>query len=139
MTFVLFAVLALPAMAQTSGEYDYLTFRTIDGTEQSISTCGLKITFPNGQMKAVSQESVVEYPLSQLSVMFFASEPTAIHSVVDGGVRFYVSHGTLKSSNGALQDVEVYAADGRRVGVSQLPDGIYVVKYQGKTYKVIAR
>ena len=51
---ILLLLMCLPAFAAQAQDYGYLTFRTADGTEQSIAAAGLKITFTDGKMLATA-------------------------------------------------------------------------------------
>ena len=127
---------SIMGMAQ---ERAYLTFRTTDGTEHSVSTKNLKITFPDGQMKAATEGEELVLPLTDLQLMFFSAQPTAIDAVHDmAGVPSIVG-GQLLLPSGNDGQVVVYSLDGRVTGTTGLTRGVYIVRWNGRTYKVMAQ
>ena len=135
-------------MAAQAQGYGYLTFRTSDGAEQSISAAELKITFADGKMLAAGGAETLEIALADLSSMFFASEPTGIDAVSadDAALGWRVDEAGLHvSAPGADTLITVYDASGKAVAsgrgsLSQrLNKGVYVMKAAGRTIKVLVR
>jgi len=131
--------------------FDYLTVRTTDGSERSLPVDGLRLTFENGQLVARTPESSASYALADLSVMFFASQPTAIASLQASQPAPVFRDGRLTVSAPAGASVSLYAADGRLVArfvkaadgsesfAPALTRGVYVVNVNGRTSKFLAR
>jgi hypothetical protein len=83
------------AAAGVAQNVDYLTFRTADGTEQSLAIDGLKITFAEGKLVATNAVGTVSYDLATLSYMFFAAQPTALETLAAGQQGAQVRGGLL--------------------------------------------
>lgn len=134
--FMLFA--ALPAGAQET--YNYLTFEQADGTQCSFELDFLELTFEDGKVKVHAGETQQSFPLSQMSKMFFASEPTSISETAMTGTPFSatIQNGRLSVIGADRQNVSVYTLDGRRVGREGLLPGVYLVKFGEQTVKVAA-
>ena len=121
-------------LAAQAADYEYLTIEKSDGTAQSLTAVGLKITFSNGNLMATSGTERATIALSDLSRMYFSNtkEATAIDNL---------QMDDLQSA--ADKDIEIYDLQGRRIkgqigksSNSQMPKGIYLVKQNNKTKKV---
>lgn len=121
--------------------YDYLTFRQADGTETSLGIDNLTITFASGNLVATNGTQEFTAPLAGMDKMYFAAEPTAIDqaTVQDGAAAVRIVNGTLLVDGTPAQGVSVYSLDGRRQPATGLSRGVYVVRLQGKTLKVLAQ
>ena len=132
---ILFAAsLTLPVEAQ---QYDFLTFRTTAGSEQSFAASGLKITFSDGKALVSSQGNTVSLPLTELSSMQFTATATSIASpLTQPAVSVSIENGAVivKGAPGAA--VSVASLDGRTLGTKNLPRGLYLVRVGSKTFKV---
>ena len=126
-TLIVFAALALSVQA---GDYAYLTFRSNDGTEISFSVDHLNITFSNGQLVVVNNETNQALSLSDLNKMYFTNsavtnieeaQPVEGEADVEIFTTAGVSMGRFSSLNQAKQT---------------LPMGVYIVKQSDKTYKI---
>lgn len=135
--FALFVAFAWSAFAQN---YNYLTFQQTDGTCQSLSIDGLKLTFAEGNLVAANGTTQAAFPLSALQKMFFSSEAVGIHSVsTESPVSVKIERGKLVVDAPLGSEISVYGIDGRRVPSSGLGQGVYVVKVNGQTFKVLAK
>lgn len=137
-----FATLLLLATATAAGaqSYDYLTFRDAAGNEHSLPAEGLKITFDAGRLKAVGATAEADFDLSQLREMYFSTEPvTGIAAATADDVRVSIVGGRLRVTAPAGSRVSVYSADGRKASAESLSHGVYFVKVNDKTYKVLAQ
>lgn len=149
--FILMAVLSAVCVQAGAQSLDYITFRSADGTERSVSIDGLRITFADGQLSATNNEESFSTPLSALSTMFFAEAPTAIRAVATADAHLSYSNGQLSVSAPQGEIVSVYGADGRLVlqhvkhadGEERIPlsvlRGVYVIKMNGETTKLMVR
>ena len=63
-------------ISATADDYGYMQFTGSDGTTQTISTTGLKITFANGYAKATSDGGSLSIALDGLASMQFSTEGT---------------------------------------------------------------
>lgn len=138
-TLILTLALAttLTAAAQS---YDYLTFRTADGTEKSLASDGLKITFADGTLTATTGSETATFTLADLATMFFAESATGIaNATANAAPTAQIIGGNLVVSGAAGQDVSVYTTDGRRTATSGLAAGLYLVRIGQTTLKVVAQ
>jgi|GEM_PF-590363 hypothetical protein len=123
-------------MTVSADEFNYLTFARNDGTMKSISIDNLKLSFAGGNVVAATGDETLTMPLSDLAKMFFAAT-AAEEGEVDGISELTETSGT----------VSVYTVSGTFAGSfanasqahSQLAKGLYVVKTNGRTYKMTVR
>ncbi len=126
------AVVCLTTMAaQADDTYAYLTFTNNNKVEQSFPAVGLTITFADGQALVSQDGQQVSLPLADLQRMFFSAVPAGVTEV-------------KADDNSPLTVVSV---SGQLVGTfknktemqSSLKKGVYVVKTDGKTYKMAVK
>ena len=114
-------------------DFLYMTFTNTDGTEQSLSVDNLNITFANDNIMATTGDESITLPLADVAKMYFSNskaEPTGINETA--------------STEGK---VIVYNTAGVRIGTfanasqahSQLEKGIYIIRNNGKTYKMTVK
>lgn len=149
--FTLMAVLSAICIQAGAQNLDYITFRSVDGTERSVGIDGLRITFADGQLSATNNVESFSTPLSALSSMFFAEAPTAIRAVAATDAHLSYSNGLLSVNAPQGEIVSIYGADGRLVsrhvkqadGEERIPlsvlRGVYVIKMNGETTKLMVR
>ncbi len=71
---VLFLLLTLlMGISAQAQSFSYLRFNSGSGTEQSISTDGLKITFSNGYLVASSNDGSARIALNSMNFMYFSN------------------------------------------------------------------
>ena len=117
------AALMAGALSAAADEYPYLTFETADGAKTSVSSSSLTISVADGKLTAGSQE----FTLSNLSKMYFsASDETT------SGIETLNSESTSQSST-------IFDLQGRKVSQGQMKRGVYVVKTNRGTRKVIKK
>ena len=119
--------------------FDYLTVRTIEGSEQSFALDQLKLTFADGKVVATSKGETTTFDFASLDFMFFTTEPTAIESASNSAFAVSIVGGNLQTNAPAGSTIHVFTPDGKRVGQSSLNRGVYLVQINGRTYKTIAR
>lgn len=137
--FFLFLGFSLCSFAQS---YDFLTLRTADGTEQSLAIDGLRITFSDGKLLASNGKEEAQVALSDMACMFFSTTRTAIESLPAAdadGLRVQIRGGRLLTNAPAGSEIQVYTFDGRRAPQQGLGNGAYLVRVNGRTFKVLAR
>lgn len=137
--YLALCVLLASTSVTQARDFDYLTFLDANGSERSLPVDGLKITFADGKLHASAASKDVVFELSQLREMFFSLTPTGISSVGNDEVKVGIVDGQLRVDAPAGSHVAVYAADGRLVEGRTLTRGLYIVKVNDKTYKLLAR
>lgn len=114
-------------------DYKSLVFQSSDGTTVSVDLASLVLTVSNGRLTATNSTGTQSFTLSNLSKMYFStSETTGIEGI------------SADSASGA---VTVYDIAGRKVGdyksldsaKSSLKQGMYIVKVNGKTFKIVLK
>lgn len=119
----LFLLLAtLIGMDAYAGNYTYLTFETTDGSKASVSVEGLAITVSGTTLKTGD----LSFEVSNLSKMYFSA------SDVSTGI----GHISL---DGWDEQTAVYDLKGRKVTKEQMKSGVYLVKEQNNTYKIVVK
>ena len=136
--YLLSIALGLAALTAGAQQTDYLTLRMADGTECSVPSSGLTLTFGNGQMTVRSAQGTTNYALTSLTQMWFAATPTAISSLSGSNAGIRIVGGQVVATGIAPADIRVFTPDGREVGQSGLTRGLYIVRTPQQTYKVTA-
>lgn len=136
--YLLSIALGLAALTAGAQQTDYLTLRMADGTECSVPSSGLTLTFGNGQMTVRSAQGTTNYALTSLAQMWFAATPTAISSLSGSNAGIRIIGGQVVATGIAPADIRVFTPDGREVGQSGLTRGLYIVRTPQQTYKVTA-
>ena len=136
--YLLSIALGLAALTAGAQQTDYLTLRMADGTECSVPSSGLTLTFGNGQMTVRSAQGTTNYELASLAQMWFAATPTAISSLSGSNAGIRIVGGQVVATGIAPADIRVFTPDGREVGQSGLTRGLYIVRTPQQTYKVTA-
>lgn len=113
--------------------YKYLVVKTSDGTQVSLASEGLKLTFADGQLVAVNNSGSKSFELASLSSMLFAETESTTGiarttSVADGRVEVYT-----------LSGMYVRTFDTSSTLKTQLKSGVYVVKQNNKSTKIIVK
>lgn len=109
---------------QAEDTYTYLTFETTDGAKVSVSVSSLPVTINlDNSTLAIGNET---FALADLSKMYFStqSETTGIQEI-----------------NSATIDeaADIYDLQGHKVTKAQMKKGVYIVKTNSKTYKIVMR
>jgi hypothetical protein len=109
---------------QAEDNYTYLTFETTDGAKVSVSVSSLPVTINlDNSTLAIGNET---FALADLSKMYFStqSETTGIQEI---------SSATIDEA------ADIYDLQGHKVTKAQMKKGVYIVKTNSKTYKIIMR
>ncbi len=128
--------LGLTASAQS---YSYLTFRQADGSETSLKTAGLKLTFADGNLVAANGTETATFALANMAKMYFSTSATAIDQATSAQVSASIVNGALQVAAPAGTPVSVYSLDGREMPHQGLASGVYVVKVGNKVLKLMAK
>lgn len=123
----------LIAISMQAYDYPYLSFQTSEGTVQSVSVNELIITFSNGQLVLTNTDGSQTFSLSDLSYMFFSKEQnttgvTRIEDVSNQAVEVFTLNGLVIGRFESLQKAK-----------AELKPGLYFIKSNGKTQKVVIR
>ena len=108
--------------AQADG-YTYLTFETTDGTKASVAIESLTLSINGTTLTAGTQQ----FTLSNLSKMYFSTtdeSTTGIESI------------SIESLDEAT---DIYDLQGHKVTKAQMRRGVYIVKTNSKTYKMVKK
>ena len=113
---------ALPTSLKLEGDYTYLTFETTDGAKASVSVEGLTLSISGTTLTAGSQS----FTLTNLSKMYFSNtdETTGIEEITSA---------TLDEAT------DIYDLQGHKVSKDQMRRGVYIVKTNSRTYKMVVR
>ena len=109
---------------QAEDSYTYLTFETTNGAKVSVSVSSQPVTINlDNSTLAIGNET---FALADLSKMYFStqSETTGIQEI-----------------NSATIDeaADIYDLQGHKVTKAQMKKGVYIVKTNSKTYKIVKR
>ena len=109
-----------------AADYTYLTFETTDGAKTSVDVSSLPVTInlDNATLTIGNQT----FALVDLSKMYFSTqnETTGIETI---------DNGQWIMDNSA----EFYDLQGHKVSKDQLRKGVYIVKTQSRTYKMVVK
>ena len=108
--------------------YSYLTFETTEGAKVSVAASGLTITVSGTTLTTGSQT----FTISNLSKMYFTTTDESTTGIEA------VTNATLDEAT------EIYDLSGKKIvnrqsPNSRLPHGAYIVKTNGKTYKLVVK
>jgi len=128
----LMAVVAIQVLA-ADFTYKYLVVKGSDGMQTSLASEGLKLTFDDGQLLAVNDNGSKTFTLTDLASMHFSETGSTT--------------GIDKQLTADSQELNVYTLSGMYVGTfdsmsnlkSQLQSGVYVVKQNKKSTKIIVK
>jgi len=121
---LLFMTLVGALAVQAEETYTYLTFETTDGAKVSVSVSSLPVTINLDNSTLVIGNETFE--LADLSKMYFStqSETTGIEEI---------------SSATIDDDAVFYDLQGHKVSKAQMKKGVYIVKTNRKTFKIVMR
>ena len=111
----------LPDMAESA--YNYLTFEMTDGAKASVSVASLTLSINGNTLTAGSQT----FTLSNLSKMYFSTADETATGISE------ITAATLDEA------AEIYDLQGHKVAKDQMRRGVYIVKSNSRTYKMIVR
>jgi hypothetical protein len=136
---------------QADDSYQYLTLAYSD-VEQSYTLSNVrKLTFGDGKLYVTTTSGIqTGYALTTMQKLFFSSTPTGISSTAtsNSGIRYNAATQQVTVSGMAGKQLNVYLTSGSlcknafidgeqsAVSLSNLPNGIYIVRIGGKTLKI---
>lgn len=116
------------ALSATAGDYERVVLHGTDGTDVYVSASNLKITFEDGQLVALDKSTNTR--LSSLSV-----SALSYMQFTNTGGESSIGNITI---DGVSSDAVYYTLSGLQVSVPTT-SGIYIVKQNGKTFKVVVK
>lgn len=157
-----FAMLLAAAATTYADDYSYMVFVNADGTAVYLPATGTKITFADGQLTAVSGEESATLDLSTLSYMAFTDEyiagddsvddeSTAISNVENGNTSVRIANGSIiitaqgglpvsvTSMSGIVTARGITVDSGTTVLGDNMPAGVYIVRVNGKSTKLVVK
>lgn len=120
---VLLCMALVGALTVQAEDYAYLTFETTDGAKASVAVSSLTLTISGSSLTAGSQT----FTLSNLSKMYFSTADETATGISE------ITAATLDEA------AEIYDLQGHKVAKDQMRRGVYIVKSNSKTYKMIVR
>jgi hypothetical protein len=107
--------------------YEYLVFKTSDGTQTTMTANGLRLVFKDGQLTATNGTVSQTFDFSSMDRMFFSHTK-------EGNDVTAISEATADDLNDA--DTEIYDLSGRRMPQGITPKrGLYIFKKGNTTTK----
>lgn len=103
--------------------FTYLTFETTDGAKASVDVSSLKLTISGNTLTAGSQT----FTLTNLSKMYFSTTDETTTGIEEIDV------------NTIDESADIYDLKGHKIPKTQMKKGVYIVKTNNKTYKMIVR
>lgn len=106
-----------------AGDYTYLTFETTDGAKVSVAVKDYSLTISGTKLTVDSQS----FTLSNLSKMYFSTSDETTTGIEE------ITAATLEEAT------DIYDLRGNKVSKDQMQRGVYIVKTNNKTYKMIVK
>ena len=124
--FILLLVAFVGVLTIQASDYTYLTFETTDGAKTSVDISSLPVTInlDNSTLTIGDQT----FALADLSKMYFStqSETTGISE-------------ELIVNSEEFATATIYDLQGHKVSKDQVRKGVYIVKTQSKTHKMVVK
>ena len=118
----LFMVL-VGALTAQAANYGYLTFETTDGAKASVPVESLTLTISGTTLTAGSQQ----FTLSNLYKMYFSATDETVTGIEE------ITTATFDEA------AEIYDLKGHKISKSEMRKGVYIVKTNSRTFKLIVR
>ena len=120
---LLLLTMLVGAMTAQAEDYTYLTFETTDGAKASVSVASDVTLTISGTTLTVGSQS---FTLTNLSKMYFSNtdETTGIEEITSA---------TLDEAT------DIYDLQGHKVSKDQMRRGVYIVKTNSRTYKMVVK
>ena len=114
------------ALTVQAEEYAYLTFETTDGAKASVSVASDVTLTISGTTLTVGSQS---FTLTNLSKMYFSNTDETTTGISE----------ELRVNSEEFATATFYDLSGKMVDKSQLSKGVYIVKTNSRTYKMVVR
>lgn len=105
-------------------DYQFLTFELNDGMFISLPSDSLTMTFENDTLVTASQS----FPISNLKRMFFSEDNET--SIIETIEKVQVDTNDI---------IEAYDLQGHKVAKEQIKNGVFIIKTNESSYKIIAK
>ena len=106
-------------------DYTYLTFETTDGAKASVSVASDVTLTISGTTLTVGTQS---FTLSNLSKMYFSTSDETTTTGISEVMKANLDEAT-----------EIYDLQGHKVSKDQMRRGVYIVKTNSRTYKMVVK
>ena len=114
----------LGVLTAHADNYAYLTFETTDGAKASVSVEGLTLTISGTTLTVGS----LSFTLTNLSKMYFSTtDETGTTGIEE------ITSATLDEAT------DIYDLQGQKVSKDQMRRGVYIVKTNSRTYKMVVK
>ncbi len=120
---ILFLTMLVGTLTAQADSYTYLTFETTDGAKGSVSVEELTLTISGTTLTAGTQS----FTLSNLSKMYFSNTDETTTGIEE------ITSATLDEAT------DIYDLQGHKVTKAQMRKGVYIVKTNSRTYKMVVR
>ena len=120
---ILFLTMLVGTLTAQADSYTYLTFETTDGVKASVSVEELTLTISGTTLTAGTQS----FTLSNLSKMYFSNTDETTTGIE------VITSATLDEAT------DIYDLQGHKVTKEQMHKGVYIVKTNSRTYKMVVR
>ena len=126
---LLLLTILVGTLTAQAGDYTYLTFESTDGAKVSVDVSSLPVTInlDNSTLTIGNQTFV----LADLSKMYFSTSDettTGIKEIDD-----------LQIDDLRSESTNIYDLQGHKVTEAQMWKGVYIVKTNNRTYKMVVR
>lgn len=121
--FFLLLTVLIGTLTANADDYTYLTFETTDGAKVSVAVKDLTLTISGTTLTIDSQS----FALSNLSKMYFSTSDETTTGIEE------ITAATLEEAT------DIYDLRGNKVSKDQMQKGVYIVKTNTKTYKMIVK
>jgi hypothetical protein len=132
-TLTLLAAAALEAQAGDY-TYKYLVLTDAQGNTTSVSTDGLTLRVPDGNLVATNSLGTATFALSQLASMAFSESATSAVTAInalpgnDAPIEAFTTGGVSMGTFGSMSQLR-----------ATLSKGVYIVKQNGTTKKITVK
>ena len=123
---LLLLTMMVGALTAQAEDYTYLTLETTDGAKASVSVASDVTLTISGTTLTVGSQS---FTLTNLSKMYFSNTDETTTGISE----------ELRVNSEEFATATFYDLNGKTVDKSQLSKGVYIVKTNSRTYKMVVR
>lgn len=122
---LLLLTILVGTLTAQAGDYTYLTFESTDGAKVSVDVSSLPVTInlDNSTLTIGNQTFV----LADLSKMYFSTSDETTTGIKE------ITSATLDEAT------DIYDLQGHKVTKEQMKKGVYIVKTNNRSYKMVVR
>lgn len=122
---LLLLTILVGTLTAQAGDYTYLTFESTDGAKVSVDVSSLPVTInlDNSTLTIGNQTFV----LADLSKMYFSTSDETTTGIKE------ITSATLDEAT------DIYDLQGHKVTKEKMKKGVYIVKTNNRTYKMVVR